>query len=504
MEKRIKGFDSGLVRFQVAVNRTRVMRFVEALRNNNFRWITADHASVTEFMTNKGIDLLAKRAKSHARSESLSEMYFAMANDCIRYLLCKDLVDWVTENAPEQGPFYFDPHTLQWLPPFGQYAATHWKSHLRIADAGAVSPSVIVLRLMQLDSASMFQISSMELAMTGKFPESRSRYENFLHIVSANGLRRTLFALFAETKGVYSRLSEFCHAQSLLDVPNRGGETPLLLAAEYGDHFIVDRLLLHGAHVSHRNNDGATALYIAALNGHEQVISSLLKFPSSDRDAYHPFSHALGAAVIRGHLGAVRLILTQTNIGAHTMASSFDDGTYSPLATAMQRDDLDMLKLLLTCPKIDQELRGKMADETIMHKASEYTYESGFVFSTVWELVHSGLFPLDARDRYGKTPLAWAVMHQNLRFAHLLLGTGRVNADPMDNYNKTPLYSAIGEKQVEMVKLLLATGQVDVFHKPHDKISPLELAQRKCFGKGDSDSREILAMVEMYALEKRG
>jgi ankyrin repeat protein len=61
-----------------------------------------------------------------------------------------------------------------------------------------------------------------------------------------------------------------------VDLGDKNGTTPLMLAAANGHEKLVQTLILMGrADVNLENNDGDTALSLAIKNGHKKIISTL-------------------------------------------------------------------------------------------------------------------------------------------------------------------------------------------------------------------------------------
>jgi ankyrin repeat protein len=56
-----------------------------------------------------------------------------------------------------------------------------------------------------------------------------------------------------------------------VDLQNNNGGTALMMAAENGHEGVCDLLITRGCNVDLQNKDGSTALMMAAENGHEGV-----------------------------------------------------------------------------------------------------------------------------------------------------------------------------------------------------------------------------------------
>ncbi|RKP23640.1 ankyrin repeat-containing domain protein, partial [Syncephalis pseudoplumigaleata] len=87
--------------------------------------------------------------------------------------------------------------------------------------------------------------------------------------------------------------------------------TPLMAAAYRGHAHLVPLLLAHGAQTNERDQRDRSALWLAAEQGHVQVVQALLH-PSHDTDVNLPDrdgASALHVALRRGHVEVVRALL---------------------------------------------------------------------------------------------------------------------------------------------------------------------------------------------------
>ena len=93
---------------------------------------------------------------------------------------------------------------------------------------------------------------------------------------------------------------------------SESGRTPLYVAAQDGHVELVKELLKARADTSICNNDGETALHAAAGAGHADVVSELLKAKANvnvhDKNGETP----AGIAFNKGHYGIVYLLLRTT------------------------------------------------------------------------------------------------------------------------------------------------------------------------------------------------
>jgi ankyrin repeat protein len=67
------------------------------------------------------------------------------------------------------------------------------------------------------------------------------------------------------------------HDSNLIEEKDKYGDTPLILAACYGNKAVVEYLLAHNAHVDGKNQDDYTPLIFASQNGHKDIVEILLR-----------------------------------------------------------------------------------------------------------------------------------------------------------------------------------------------------------------------------------
>lgn len=204
--------------------------------------------------------------------------------------------------------------------------------------------------------------------------------------------------------------------------PPPAGANPrsaLLHAAAFGDLDETRTLLESGASPNARSKDkrGRTALILAALGGHVDVINALIEKGARLEDKDKTGHTALSWAAMRGQAAAARVLLQH---GANVNTQSF--ALVSPLLYAVGTQNQQIVALLA---------------------------EAGA--------------DLDFETRDNKmTPLLLAIEHRNLDISKLLIGSGAdVNKRNQDSYS--PLMAAAEKADVEIARLLIAEGaQVNV------------------------------------------
>ena len=123
------------------------------------------------------------------------------------------------------------------------------------------------------------------------------------------------------------------------DVVDERGDSALVVASRTGLLPIAQMLVEAGAKVSLRNKWGDTALMVAALNGHENVVRYLR---GKGGDVNNTGWTALHYAAVNGHADIAKYLLDQ---GANPVASS--PNGISPLMMAARENKTEVIKVLL-------------------------------------------------------------------------------------------------------------------------------------------------------------
>ncbi|XP_009957760.1 PREDICTED: ankyrin repeat domain-containing protein 29-like [Leptosomus discolor] len=200
---------------------------------------------------------------------------------------------------------------------------------------------------------------------------------------------------------------------SLSDDWVESGATSLFFAAQQGHNDVVKFLFEFGASTEFKNKDGGTALLAACQYGHAKVVETLLKHGANIHDQLYDGASAIFLAAQGGYLDVIRLLLSS---GAKVNQPR-QDGT-APLWIASQMGHSEVVRVML--------LRGAERDAarddgtTALLKAAIKGYnnviEELLKFSPTLGLLKNGTSALHA-----------AVLSGNVRTVALLLEAG---ADP--------------------------------------------------------------------------
>lgn len=150
-------------------------------------------------------------------------------------------------------------------------------------------------------------------------------------------------------KGEVERLAEAAETTAVVDAVKSDGATALIVAAVAGHADVVRLLLEQGAEVDRVGLQGATALHIAAAMGHTDVMEVLIQ-AGADLNARHKFaaSTPLHFAAEMGQSAAVRLLCKK---GANVEAAKTHGGR--ALHIAADTDQAEVARVLIKECKAD-------------------------------------------------------------------------------------------------------------------------------------------------------
>ena len=250
----------------------------------------------------------------------------------------------------------------------------------------------------------------------------------------------------------------------------------IFAAAAEGDMLTTRALLLrHNADVdagTHAENyDDVTPMYIAAANGHTELVEVLLDHGADVNIPDNSGMLPMHAASEGGHAGAVKILLAA---GATT--DVHNDYGETPFHAAAEGGHSEIITMLLD--------HGGLDIEHVTSEPHEYP---------------------------GSTALMLAAQEGHVEAIKLLLGRG-ADVNKTDHGGCTPMYAAAAGGHVEVLKLLLDCG-VDVNKADNDGQTPLFAASRGghvaaiklLLGRGaDTSKADDGGETPVYAASKSG
>lgn len=200
-----------------------------------------------------------------------------------------------------------------------------------------------------------------------------------------------------------------------IKLSDEDGATALHLAAAFGHNECVKLLLDKGADIKSRDNYGRTPLHTSASRGHVSIVKTLIdtgaKKEAKDNDEARP----LHLAADKGYLDVVEaLLFRQAKVNAED-----EDGS-TALHIASEKGNSALVSLLL---KNGADVAAlAVLDLTALHFAAEKGH-----LEVVNQLLEAGA-KIDAKDMRGLTPLLRAVSGEHAPVVKQLLDKG---ASPM-------------------------------------------------------------------------
>ena len=188
----------------------------------------------------------------------------------------------------------------------------------------------------------------------------------------------------------------------------------LHLAAYLGCTDLVGTFLNQGMDVNHLNGKNDTALLWAARWGHNKVVTNLLNRGADPEIKNDKGSTALYWAVRYEHVETVELLLKKGNVNPNTTRKL---GLVAPLIVASAYGNNEIVKLLLSHPNCDVNIRIRGGEIPIHHAAREGHDD---VLST---LLDNGAI-LDDKDELGDTPLLLAAQNGHVDLVYKLITLG--------------------------------------------------------------------------------
>ena len=250
------------------------------------------------------------------------------------------------------------------------------------------------------------------------------------------------------------------------------GVTPMYRAAYIGHKEIANLLISKGADVNAKNDDGWTPLHQASAGGHKEVAELLIGKGADVNAKADDGRTPLHSAAYWGRKEVAALLIGKgADVNTKIEVGEYKGQTPLDIATLPNNPNKTETADLL------RKHGGKSGAEDSIHIASQM----GNIKAVKQHLVDG--VDVNAKNRYGSTPLHYAAMEGHKEIVELLISKG-ADVDAKSNRGTTPLLAASprpspgrapfgGHK--EIVEILIANG-ADVNAKDRDGMTPLFMA----------------------------
>jgi ankyrin repeat protein len=166
----------------------------------------------------------------------------------------------------------------------------------------------------------------------------------------------TTSALIAASEGHAEVINILAKHGADVDRANENGKTPIMIAAENGRVDIMTFLYLYQVNLNNLDENGMNVVALASHNNHPQVIDFLLSIAEVvDADSMSNFNQPsgpmqetpLGIAALKGHLEVTTALLKSPRVDL----TSVNSEGMNPLYVATKLNQLDIVKLICQLPE---------------------------------------------------------------------------------------------------------------------------------------------------------
>lgn len=225
--------------------------------------------------------------------------------------------------------------------------------------------------------------------------------------------------------------------------------------------------------VNVQNDIGKTALMLAAIKDHSDVVKYLLRVPGIDPNIQDGGGWtALVWAINQNNENMVKLLLQAPHININDQ----DNSGFTPLIRASWQGDENMVKLLLRIPGINLNLQTKIDFTCYWRGSTALMVAAQKGYDAVVNLLLNAGADANLKNADGKTALICAVIYKHKKVVERLLQYPHININAQDRAEETALMHAVDWSLEDIVKLLLEAG-ADLTLKRYDGKTALGLAQ---------------------------
>ena len=256
--------------------------------------------------------------------------------------------------------------------------------------------------------------------------------------------------------------------KQLLSGPPDGSGSLLGFAVSMGNELMVAELMYYRADSAYVDSNGLTALMYACFRGHAGIVEQLLKAAPltailrSKRRDKNDYS-ALGLAVLQGHEQVLRIMLRYAQEEIHDVVHD-RQGNGNLLELALKLGSPDILKVLI-------EFGLSVNYQHSVNKSSLLMGYAGAKNQTCARLLIDQGADVNQRDLSGNTVLMYAVAFADVELVRLLLDNGAILVRNSGGYTPLDLSMHLQSngnppltRMLEIGNLLLQSGRTATRH----------------------------------------
>ncbi|KAJ5177912.1 ankyrin [Penicillium coprophilum] len=320
-----------------------------------------------------------------------------------------------------------------------------------------------------------------------------------LEIRSDDGETALHFAARSGNCGIINSILD--RKMPLIDEMDNFKKTPLLIAAENGNHDALATLLECGANVETQDDKQWTILHYAAKNGDLELVQWLLDFMPSLCDKRNNLGQT--ALVVAANEGQSRVVDSLVKVAASRSESYGENEKFAVLMIAASKGSLDLMKDILSKSKQLSKRKNESGDDLLfiaiknkqedvvrflLTKNADLSIKDGQGSTLFHSATESGLLKtvecllkrkpglINEKNTENETALVIAFRKGDENVISLLL-ENKANIDVRDNDGRTALQSACRQSSLYIVQRLLNEGAKPTTTSD-DNETPLHLAAR--------------------------
>ena len=239
-----------------------------------------------------------------------------------------------------------------------------------------------------------------------------------------------------------------------------GGKSSFHVACEKGQLDIMKFLINLHVDIESKCESGATPLISAAINNEYPAVKFLFENGANIRATTDNKSTALSIAA--GNPLSIRIVKYLIYKGADIENICSSGNT--PLLYACYNKAYDNAFLLIEKGANVRQINKRQVN--CLHILSARDYDEKAL--PLLELLINKNCDLEAKDKYGNTPLQTAIYNNNLPYVKLFISHG-ANKKCFDSLGKTLLHQAVENQNMEIIQYLISIGlkvnKKDNYHK---------------------------------------